>query len=322
MGNQASRAKYEAAILAGSLEASTFIEDPFDVLGIDKGCSWDDMVKAYRRLSMLVHPDRPGGSKVLFQTVTDAFRRAAHIWKASQADKPHHMLRAGFNEYIEQNESKYEDDWGKEHAAAASTKFGSGTSFNKDKFNQMFEKHRLDDDNDDGYGQLMEKSNGKTREDIEVPRMLSKFEKIKFNREFEQNVPVTKDVVKYSEPQALIQAKKLNFVEIGEKPDDYSSDTSRRRDGLQYTDYMRAHTTHRLVDPRELSRKTYKSVEEYDAEREKVTKMALTKEELMRRKLEEEERESMEQRRLQRVKERDMRIAEHHRKLQQMLLTR
>lgn len=33
-------------------------EDPWAVLGVDHGASWDDVVNAHRRLAMLHHPDR------------------------------------------------------------------------------------------------------------------------------------------------------------------------------------------------------------------------------------------------------------------------
>lgn len=46
---------------------------PHVVLGIPRDASIDEVTAAYRRLSMKMHPDRPGGSVEEFQRVKAAY---------------------------------------------------------------------------------------------------------------------------------------------------------------------------------------------------------------------------------------------------------
>ena len=48
----------------------------YDVLGVDKKCSQDDIKKAYRKLSFIHHPDKNGNSQEStenFQKISEAF---------------------------------------------------------------------------------------------------------------------------------------------------------------------------------------------------------------------------------------------------------
>lgn len=283
--------------------------NPYEVLGVGQNHSWDELVGAYRRLAKLVHPDK-GGSEMLFNTVTECFKVLAHEYKRKEADKPHHVLKQEFQE-----------------RAASQPVYSNNSAFAKDasfgdKFNRMFEENKLEDEDDDsriGYGHMMAASS-KTREDIEIPKVINKFSKKKFNEAFEKTAPLSKDVVVYKEPEPLVLAKKLQFTEIGGKTDDFSNDPSKKTN-LQYTDYMKAYTTSRLVDPRAVQqRKEYRSVEDFEADRAQKTTAALTPEELRRQKEVEEEQKRREEERLRRVQSQDHRIGEHYEKVNQLFI--
>ena len=91
----------------------------------------------------------------------------------------------------------------------------------------------------------------------------------KFNKKFDQ-IPDRKEnrVVKYGYPEALPMAKNLQYQVLGQgKLDDYSSGVEQQN--LSYTDYKKAHTTNRLIDPRRaVQRQEYRSVNQLEQSRE------------------------------------------------------
>jgi curved DNA-binding protein CbpA len=281
--------------------------NPYEVLGVAKNHTWEELVNAYRRLAKLVHPDK-GGSEMLFNTVTECFKLLAHEFKRKEAEKPHHVLK---QEFMQREER------GNGSSVPPLARDGNFT----DKFNQLFEENKIEDeDNKIGYGHLMAASS-KTREDIEIPKVMSgKFSEKKFNEAFEKSAPLSKEVVVYKEPEPLVLTKKLQFTELGGTTDDFSTDTSKKAN-LQYTDYMKAHTTTRLVDPRAVQkRKEYRSIEDFEADRAKKTQAALTPEEMRRQKEVEEAEKKREEERLMRVQQRDRIASEHYERVNQLFI--
>lgn len=281
--------------------------DPYEVLGVHKNFSWDELVAAYRRLAKLVHPDK-GGSEMLFNTVTYCFKTLAHEYKLKEADKPHHVLK--------QNFTTFEKD---KMAQPAMPSFASAGNF-QDKFNKMFEENKLEDEElDRGYGHMMEAST-KEREDINIPKVMKEFNEKKFNATFDRMVIPGKEVVIYKEPEPLLLAKKLEFTELGGKTDDFTTDPS-KKSSLRYTDYMKAHTTTRLVDPRAVKeRKEYKTVKDYEAERAAATDKKMDEAELRYQKEMEVYRQKQEEERLRRLQIRDERSSKHYDKVNQLML--
>ena len=65
--------------------------DYYEVLGVDKGASADDLKKAYRKLALKYHPDRNPGDK----EAEEKFKEAAEAYGVlSDADK-----RARYDQY-------------------------------------------------------------------------------------------------------------------------------------------------------------------------------------------------------------------------------
>lgn len=72
-------------------------ENLYDILGVDKTASTEDIKKAYRKLSLLHHPDRNNGSdesKGRFQKIQHAYETLGNEEKRKQHDQPQpHMFQ-------------------------------------------------------------------------------------------------------------------------------------------------------------------------------------------------------------------------------------
>ena len=307
-------------------EAAESRVDPYYVLDVPKDYEWDELVSAYRRLARLVHPDKgPVSEKEvrtkMFRMATECFRVLAHEYKTRSEDRPHFDLKRESQAYYEANPPSSKP--GRAPNQGQGTAGGEDGSF-IDKFNRMFDENRMDDeDTSTGYGQIMTPSS-KVREDIAPPQVIKTYTKETFNDTFEKHaVPGKREVVVYREPEALPMVRKMAYTELGgDRPDDFSSSREGTKQGtLDFTDYMRAHTTSRLVDPRSVkARKDYKNVDAYEADRTKVMTQPPTREELAFRAQRESEDKRMESMRRERLKQRDAQAKEHHDRMSQMLI--
>jgi curved DNA-binding protein CbpA len=276
--------------------------DPYEVLEVRKNYTWEELKDAYKYTALITHPDKPGGNEIVFNFVTECFKKLAYEYKARQSDKTFIDLKKQVEEYYSNEEQTRQPvaPIGKEN-------------FNE-KFNRTFEMCRLDNEEVDfGYGDLMEKSSNK-REDFSQENLFKsqKFSNQSFNSIFNKHVPApTKEIVKYKEPEPMVLAKKLDYTEIGGKrPDDYSSSVEKQsKNSLVYTDYKKAYSNTRLVNEEALKKqKEFTTIDEYQAYRDTKMKKGLTEKEkrlLEKKKLQEEKEE---QERLERVQQENLRI--------------
>jgi curved DNA-binding protein CbpA len=308
--------------------------DPYYVLDVSKNFEWDELVAAYRRLARLVHPDKGGPHEKevrtkMFRMATKCFRDLAQEYKNRSEGRSHHDLKREAQAYYEANPARYTQ--AQPHPSRAGGGGGGrggggadGEMSFIDRFNNMFDQNKLDDDESGaGYGQMMAPSS-KDREDIAVPQIITKFSKQSFNDTFDKHtLPSKREVVVYKEPEALPMGKKMAYTELGgERPDDFGSTREGTKQGrLDFTDYMRAHTTSRLVDPKSVKeRKDYKNVDAYEADRAKAMAKPPTREELALRAQRESEDKRMELMRIERLKQRDALAQEHHDRVSRMML--
>jgi len=70
--------------------------DYYNILGVDKTASQDDIKKAYRKLAMKHHPDR-GGDNTKFQEVNEAYNVLGDPQKRAQYDNPAQRGFGGFD---------------------------------------------------------------------------------------------------------------------------------------------------------------------------------------------------------------------------------
>ncbi|NOZ43794.1 MAG: J domain-containing protein [bacterium] len=66
-------------------------KDYYEILGLNEDASIDDIKKAFKKLAVKYHPDKPGGDKEKFQAVNEAHGILSDEKKKQQYD----MIRKG-----------------------------------------------------------------------------------------------------------------------------------------------------------------------------------------------------------------------------------
>jgi curved DNA-binding protein CbpA len=292
--------------------------NPLEVFEISKNYTWNELKDAYRETAFLTHPDKEGGNEIVFNFVTECFKLLALEYKNRNANKTFIELKKQFqeeNNYDNNDNRNKNDD-------------NDDESFNE-KFNKTFNMCRVEDEcNDFGYGDTMIESS-KEREDYSTTNLFknTKFNNQTFNKLFINNVPapkITKEIIKYKEPEPLVLAKTINYTELGaKKPDDYSTSPEKNtNNNLVYTDYKIAYSNQRLVDEETISNsiKNFKNLEDYEQYRLSKFNKKLSNKEIRyfeEKKLKEEKEEYE---RLERIKKFDIKIKLNNDKANKLLL--
>lgn len=233
--------------------------DPFKLLNVPRNFTLEQLRAQYKRIALQVHPDK-GGSDELFQLVTHAYKKLLKYYHR-KIEKDYHDLKEEFKQFSEKQptgpapvQSSFQED-----------------GMTRDKFNTLFEEQRLKNAYDEGYGERMAQSSG-TRESVDVPSVLKSFKIKQFNKEFDkQAIPKeNKKLMVYRPPEPVQTAKQLAYSELGvDRIKDYSGENESLK-RLNYMDYMKAHSTTRLIDPNIVNQRTeYRSVDELESARAK-----------------------------------------------------
>lgn len=281
--------------------------DPFKILKVSKSDSLEHIRNTFKRVAKNVHPDK-GGSDEMFNIVVEAYREIFKL-KKMEEEKSFEQMKNDSRRYSSEQKATRSVHF-------AEDKYKSEEEF-QTKFNRIFEDNRLGDANDDGYGRMMAASNP-LREDINIERNVRSEKEL--NTSFDDQKALNADIVKYKEPEALcVQSKRLQYDELGvENVDDFSSDTIGKQ--LLYSDYMKAHTTNKLVDKSQIKQhKKFKNLEDIKKQRLKQS-FELTDDD--RRVIEEQEKKSKmkEQQRKKILAERDRLSQTHFERVNKLML--
>lgn len=128
----------------GGAEQQLMSQNPFDTLGIPRTTTDEMLVnEVYRKWVSALHPDR-GGDPRRFQEVTRAYRMVIEV------------IQHARNESFDALKRQAERDLGSIHQADYSgAPLGNGEGFNKTRFNEVFQDHRMWNPEDDGYADQM-----------------------------------------------------------------------------------------------------------------------------------------------------------------------
>lgn len=233
--------------------------DPYEILGIDSTATLDQIKKAYKKRALQYHPDR-GGNAAIFKIIKKSYQELLNKYNSE------HQFEQKINQEV--RNQHYDSSMN----SGLHNKHIDKDNFNVNKFNKVFDQYRLDDENDDGYGDIMDNTSANN---IEVDKTKqynkSNFNISNFNDNFNsvKKKTTTTKIIEYTEPEALISGDSLAFSELGAgKIDDFSS----TQNNMQYTDYKKAHVTETtLIDPNEVQYKQYKNLNDIKRDRDNIT---------------------------------------------------
>jgi len=253
--------------------------NPYEIIGVSKKFSLDELKYNYKKIAKKVHPDR-GGNEKIFKLVTLAYKQLLEIYKLKQINKEFNELKTDFQEF-RQNQNNQQRRNKKLHNNYNNTDSDSTyiKSYKKkenqdvtnnmgDIFNKIYEENKINDVYDRGYGNLMTKSDA-NRPDIDVKKTINNMKN--FNEIFDKT-PVSKHnkkIIKYREPIALPSSiKTLQYTEIGiDKINDFSTEIN----NLNCVDYKKAHSTSKLIDKNFVRQRTnYNNINGLEQERANI----------------------------------------------------
>ena len=242
--------------------------DPYKILSVKKDFTIDQLRNNFKKLAKIVHPDNPKtGNHNDFILLSKCYKTLYNDYKLRENDKQYYELKANFDIY------KNEQNTTNSRNTELKTNYSNDSKFQKD-FNETFEKFKIETVYDKGYGEVM-KNPSAVREDININNSMGngKFNKKKFNEQFD-NLPVNSEnkLIKHSTPEPLMSSNHLAYSDLGlTEINDFSGDNDTLK-RLNYTDYMKAYTTTRLIDPKSVEvRKEYKTIDDVKKHREKVS---------------------------------------------------
>jgi curved DNA-binding protein CbpA len=224
-------------IVSPAARALDYFEEALGTLGISDsdGLTHDRLKTAYKRASLVAHPDKPGGSEAAF----DALRRAyQYVEKILDRVKP----RMSADETARMSAPVTVESARKARSAAAipdAPKIQlSAKKLDMTVFNQLFEENRLPDPTrDSGYGDWM-KSQGGDDGIVADPRLKGKFNQEVFESVFRERAGRGSDAItKRLEPDALYAP---GGTELGA---DGKNFTAAMGSDTQFTDLKEAYTT-------------------------------------------------------------------------------
>ena len=229
--------------------------DPWDILGLEKNdLDLNNIKKAYKRNALKYHPDKAGKKyENLFNIINQSY-----IYLLNKSEQENELEIKSSREVTKQTYENFSDGMVNMHL--------DKDNFNINKFNEIFDKFRMSDENDEGYTDLL-----KSNEDESQPLFNSKVSNEIFNSHFNKLKDKKSDaLIEYEEPQYLNSSGSLGLSELGGQYQDGfgHSDSS----NLGYTDIKKAHYEENLlINPEQVKYKKYNSIDQLENERSKIS---------------------------------------------------
>jgi hypothetical protein len=324
--------------------------DPFEVLGLPKGdYNLSNIRKAYKKMALKYHPDKVGEQYApQFQVITQSYiyllksaeemddKKYASLDRVATAtskplpaprgrprkkmdgsyDQSARSAKADLQQKILEREADVIQVIGREEEEGPVEVIDARSRhFDVNRFNQMFEKMKMTDEHDEGYGDLLKGGAG-GGEDDEEPEIFNKnmnreifnahFDSLKAKKAHGRSRPVL--------PDAVDSSNFVSCAKIGSANGDFSAG--------RYSDIKKAHYEENLlIDPSTVQRREYRNVDDLEKERSRIsyapdaeTQQVYSQYDQM---LDEQERQRQEY-----VSRRDAEVRRHHQRVSKKISVR
>lgn len=241
--------------------------DLFNLFGVKNMNLSEDTMKECKKIVLKTHPDKSRLDPKYYQFFAKAYNKLKGIYEFQ--NKIQIKKTADTNEYFESENGAVLDK-----VFDTNSKLKDPNNFNK-WFNDQFDKHRVDDDKDTGYGGWL-----KSDEDIVFTQNVTKSNMAAEMEKRKREVQTLTAYAGVKDPYAstfggsALMAYDSNFT----------SNSLFSGDGMGYTDLRQAYVESVIPVTEDDFRKTKKfnSVDEYKRHRESVNTVPLSREEAMR----------------------------------------
>ena len=296
--------------------------DPYEILGLTKRFTLEELKYNYKKVAKRVHPDR-GGNEKMFKLVSLAYKQLIEIYKLKQINKEFNELKSDFQEFTtfqDNNQRSHRDlhkKNNKEYKQRNNTNINDLNTNFTDVFNRIYDDHKVYNPYDNGYGNLMTKSEP-NRPDIDIKRTVNSMKN--FNKTFD-DTPISKNnqkIIKYRDPIALPSSlKSLKYTEIGvDKISDFSTETN----DLNCVDYKKAYSTSKLIDKNNVRQRSgYNDINSLEAERSNIN-YTMSDEDLKKQAYLKKKEQLKELKRLEKIQQIDMMNQNNFNKINNLMI--
>ena len=283
--------------------------NPWEILGMNNyDLDINNIKKSYKKMALKYHPDKVGEKyKDKFQLITQSY-----IYLLGKSEEEN-LLNNKINRKVSKIDYENDINEGIENIYVSKDKFDIN------QFNKIFEKYKVPDSFDNGYGDLMKEE---IKEDKENSYIFgSKFNNDIFNAHFDnkKNKKKSSDIIEYREPDALDSSfKNVSHQLLGmDSIEDFGSINS---GNLSYTDYKKAHVDETLlIDVNKVKYKKYDSIDQLEADRSNLS-YNLSPEDKQRYEYMERKKQEDDNFRLNQLRNYDKQIETQYNRLNQRLI--
>jgi hypothetical protein len=241
-------------------------EDLFNLFGLKSMNLSEEIMKDCKKIVLKTHPDKSRLDEKYFIFFGKAYKKLLGIYEFQNKTT---KKKADTNEYYDSNNVDLLDK-----VFDTKKDLKDPKNFNK-WFNDQFDKHKLDDQNETGYGNWL-----KSDEDIIYTPNVTKSN---MAAEMEKRKKQVQTLTTYDGVKDLC-ASTFAGSSLMSYDSNFSSGSLFSNDGMGYTDLRQAYVESVIPVTEDDYNKTqkFKSIDEYKRHRETVETKPLTKEEAMR----------------------------------------